>query len=240
MRNRGILLLPIILVIQISAVAIRAESMTFDQSQWATGDMNEQAPSDSGGGVTNSHVDYFYYYERMPMCMTVIGDSLAAGSSTRTYDSALLSLVIAADGLSGTDSMRIFGKRLVRLWSEYGVSWNYHHGSVDSAWNVAGGDINSLPCMDTIIVDTSVNAGDTLCFHLDTGFVREMIEGDNYGWLMMAENIVDRATFQFYTEDVATPAYRPVMTVFYTEGTAEPGICPRRRRLTAQIEEVIR
>lgn len=239
MRNLCILLILIVPVIHMSAVAIRAESMTFDQSQWATGDMNEQSPSDSSGGVGNSHVDYFYYYERMPMSMAVIDDSLAAGSSSRTYDSALLSLVVAADGLSGTDSMRIFGKRLARPWSEYGVSWNYHHASADSAWDNAGGDINSLPCMDTIIIDTSVNAGDTLCFHIDTGFVREMIEGNNYGWLMMAENIVDRATFQFYTEDIATPTYRPVLTVFYTDGPAGPEFWGRRRRLTVQIKEVI-
>jgi len=240
MNNIRIIPAVIVALILLGAAAIQAESMTFDQSQWATGDMNAQSPADSSGGISNSHVDYFYYYERLPMNMAVIDDSLAAGSSSRTYDSALLMLVVAADGLAGTDSMRIFGRRLSRPWSEYGVSWNYHHASPDSAWNTAGGDINNLSCMDTIIIDTAITTGDTLRFHLDTGFVREMIEGDNYGWLMMAENLVDRATLQFYTEDIATPAYRPVLKVFYTEGAQVSDFVGRRRRLTAQIKEVIK
>jgi len=240
MHNLRIFFVAIVILILISDAAVRAESMTFDQTQWATGDMNEQSPADSSGGITNSHVDYFYYYERLPMSMTVLTDSLGSGSPGRTYDSAVLMLMVAADGLSGSDSMRIFGKRLTRPWSEYGVSWNYHHAAPDSSWATAGGDINSLSCMDTIIIDTAVNAGDTLSFHLDTGFVREMIEGDNFGWLMMAENIVDRATFQFYTEDIATPAYRPVLTIFYTEGEEAPEFVGRRRRMISQIKEVIR
>jgi hypothetical protein len=207
-------------------------SITFDKTQWATGDMNEQYPSDSAGNVNNSHVDEFYYYERMPMCMLVIDDSLSGGSSSRTYDSTILMLVVAAEGLTGSDSMRIFGQRLTRQWSENGVSWSYYWASSDSSWDNAGGDINSLACMDTIIVDASLATYDTLYFHLDTGFVRYLIETDNFGWLMMAENIVDRGILQLYTEDVVTEAYQPVLTVYYTEG-GQPEIMAGRRRRSA-------
>ena len=209
---------------------IAAEPMTFDQSRWATGDMNEQSPADSNGTATNSHVDYYYYYERLPMCMTVLDDSLTEGSSSRTYDSATLALVVAADGLAGNDSLRIFGKRLTRVWSENGASWSYYWASVDSTWTTAGGDIDDLACMDTLILDTSVAAYDTLRFHLDTGFVRYMVETKNVGWLMMAENVVDRAAFQIYTEDAATPAYRPVLKVYYTEGGGQVTHAAKRRR----------
>jgi len=181
-------------------VGATAATMTFDQSQWATGDMNEQYASDSGGAVTSSHLDDFYYYERIPMCMTVIDDSLGSGSSARVYDSAILVLVVTSEGLAGADSMRFFGKRLTRAWSENGVSWGYHHASSDSAWGSAGGDMNGSACTDTLIVDVSLDAYDTLYFHLDTGFVRYMVEAANVGWIMMAENIVDRAIVQFYTE----------------------------------------
>lgn len=207
-----------------------AESMTFDQAAWMTGDMNEQAPADSMGTSPNSNVDYFYYYERLPMCMAAMADSLASGSSARTYDSAVLALVVAVSGLSGDDVMRLFGKRISRAWSENGVSWTFHHASPDSAWGTSGGDITSQPCTDTILADASVAAYDTLYFHLDTGFVRSMIEQVDYGWLMMAENIVDRATFQFFTEDVATEAYRPRLTVYYSEGGAVSAFVGRRRR----------
>jgi hypothetical protein len=222
-----------------SSVIAVAGTMEFDQSQWMTGDMNEQYPSDSNGAITNSHVDRFYYYERLPMCMSIIDDSLGIGSSSRRYDSALLSLVVAADGLAGSDSMWIYGKRVTRSWSESGVSWNYYHASSDSAWNTSGGDINSQPCMDTVVIDTSVAVYDTLCFRLDTGFVRYMIEENNFGWLMMAENIVDRATFQFYTEDATIVEYRPVLIVYFSEGEAEVSHWGRRRRLM-QSERRIR
>jgi hypothetical protein len=207
-----------------------AESMTFDQTRWITGDMNEQAPSDSNGTAANSHVDYFYYRERLPMCLAVIADSLAAGSSSRTYDSAVLALVVAASGLAGSDSMRIFGERVSRPWSEGGVSWTYHHASPDSDWSAAGGDVDGQPCMDTIIVDQSVTTYDTLYFHLDTGFVRSMVEQVNHGWMMMAENIVDRATFQFFTEDVSSEAYWPKLTVYYSGGGEQAVYTGRRRR----------
>jgi hypothetical protein len=191
----------------------------------------EQSPADSNGTTANSHVDYYYYYERLPMCMTVLDDSLGDGSSSRTYDSAVLALVVAADGLAGNDSLRIFGKRLARAWSENGVSWKYYWASADSLWTTAGGDINSLACMDTLILDTSVAVYDTLRFHLDTGFVRYMIETKNMGWLMMAENIIDRAAFQVYTEDAVTPAYRPVLKVYYTDGGGQVTYAAKRRRI---------
>jgi len=219
--------------------AVSAATMTFDRSEWMTGDMDEQYPADSNGAITNSHVDRFYYYERMPMCMSVIDDSLGSGSPSRSYDSAFLGLVVAADGLTGSDSMRIFGKRLTRRWSESGVSWTYYHASADSAWNSAGGDVDNQSCMDTIVIDTSVAVYDTLYFRLDTGFVRYMIEQNNFGWLMMAENIVDRANFQFYTEDAADAEYRPTLTVYYSEGSPDVVLCGRRRRMI-QFEGRIR
>jgi hypothetical protein len=126
--------------------------------------------------------------------------------------------------------MMIYGRRLTRDWSEDGVSWTYHHASPDSAWSTAGGDINSLPCTDSIIIDTSVAAYDTLLFHLDTGFARHMIEIENFGWIMIAENIVDRAVFQVYTEDTGTEANRPVLTIYYTDGSEETVFTGRRRR----------
>ena len=95
--------------------------------------------------------------------------------------------------------------------------------------------MNSSACMDTLIVDVSLDAYDTLYFHLDTGFVRYMIEEANVGWIMMAENIVDRAIVQFYTEDVATPAYRPTLKVYYTAGGPEALLAGRRRGLTQRI-----
>lgn len=207
-----------------------AESMTFDQSRWITGDMNEQAPSDSSGTAANSHVDYFYYRERLPMSLTIIGDSLETGSPSRTYDSAVLALVVAASGLADSDSMRIFAKRISRSWSEDGVSWTYHHASPDSGWASPGGDVDDQPCMDTIIVDQSVTAYDTLYFHLDTGFVRAMVEQVNDGWMMIAENIVDRATFQFFTEDASSEAYWPKLTVYYSGGGEQVVHAGRRRR----------
>jgi hypothetical protein len=209
-----------------------AASMTFDQTQWHTGDMNEQSQNDSAGGIANSNVDYYYYYERIPMRMAVIDDSLAGGSPARTYDSAVLAMVVASQGLAGSDSMHIFGKRLARDWSEYGVSWKYHHASADSAWAVAGGDVNALACMDTIIIDAAVAVYDTIRFYLDTGFVRFLVETANHGWLLMAENIVDRGAFQLFTEDASNAAYRPVLTVYYTDGAAAAHE-GRRRRVNA-------
>lgn len=229
-RDLGIGLCLIILCLM--PAFTRADSMTFDQSMWATGDMNEQYPSDSSGGIANSHLDDFYYYERIPMCMTALSDSLSIGSAERIYDSAILLLMVAADGLAGSDSMRIFGRRITRRWSENGVSWNYHWASPDSSWNTAGGDTDNRSCMDTIIIDTAVAVNDTLRFRLDTGFVRDMVEGENYGWLMMAENIVDRAIFQIYTEDDPIEEHRPVMIVYYREGMPLPLSLDRRRRLS--------
>jgi hypothetical protein len=212
----------------------RAGAMTFDRSQWMTGDMNEQTPADSAGTSSNSHVDHFYYYERIPMCLPIIDDSLAAGSSSRTYDSAVLALVVAASGLTGSDLMQIFGKRITRPWSENGVSWTYHHASPDSAWTASGGDMDNLPCMDTVLVDASAAAYDTLYFHLDTGFVRAMIEEVNFGWLMMAENIVDRATFQLFAEDATSEDRRPTLTVYYSDGDSEAVRSFRRRRMRGE------
>lgn len=211
------------------AEMLEGASMQFDQAQWQTGDMNEQAPADSSGTIGNSNIDYFYYYERMPMRMAVIDDSLAAGSSGRRYDSALLAVVVAQSGATGNDSMRVFARRLTRTWSENGASWNYYWGSSDSSWTTPGGDVNSDRCSDTIMIDFSIPAYDTLTFHLDTGFVRYMIETANYGWLMMATNKVDRFPFQLFTEDCTTPGYRPVLTVYYTESA--PSAAGHRRRV---------
>jgi hypothetical protein len=211
------------------AGVLAGAAMQFDQAQWQTGDMNEQSPVDSMGNVATSNVDYFYYYERMPMRMAVIDDSLAAGSSGRQYDSALLAVVIGQTGAAGNDSMRVFARRLTRNWSENGVSWNYYWASADSGWTTPGGDINSERCSDTIMIDAAVPVYDTLILHIDTGFVRFMIETANCGWLMMATNKVDRFPFQLYTEDCNIPAYRPVLTVYYTEST--PSAVGHRRRV---------
>jgi hypothetical protein len=232
----GVLMFCLVWLI-LNDVVAGSESMTFDVSAWATGDMNEQYPSDSSGNISNSHVDHFYYYERMPMCMPVLADSLYEGSASRTYDSAVLMLVVAAEGLSGADSMRIFAKRLTRSWSESGVSWNYFWASSDSSWDNPGGDIDNLPCMDSLIVDTGLDANDSVYFYLDTGFVRHMIETENRGWLMMAENVVDRAILQFYTEDDNNAAHRPILTVYYTEGEEGEFTAGRRRRIAINIGE---
>lgn len=218
----------LVAVLALLGGGLTGAAMRFDQTQWQTGDMNEQLPADSAGAAATSNVDDFYYYERVPMRMAVIDDSLAAGSSGRRYDSALLAVVVAQNGASGNDSMRVFARRLTRNWSENGASWNYYWASPDSGWTTPGGDVNTERCSDTILIDAAVSAGDTLLFHLDTGFVRAMIETANYGWLMTATNAVDRFPFQLYTEDCTTPAYRPVLTVFYTE-TASPTVGGRRR-----------
>ena len=209
--------------------SLSATEMRFDQTQWQTGDLNEQAPIDSNGSISSSNIDYFYYYERMPMRMAVIDDSLAAGSSGRQYDSAVLALVVAQSGASGNDSMMLFARRLTRNWSENGVSWSYFWGSPDSSWATPGGDLNSERCSDTIMIDAAVPICDTLIMHLDTGFVRFMIETANYGWMVMAANKVDRFPFQLFTEDCGTPAYRPILTVYYTEST--PSAAGHRRRV---------
>lgn len=227
---KSLLLLVLLLVSIAHSSVVKAATMTFDRSQWMTGDMNEQSPADSNGTNPNSHVDHFYYYERIAMCMSVIDDSLSDGSPARTYDSVILAMVVASEGLMDSDSMRLFGKRLTRNWSENGTSWTYFHASPDSSWTTAGGDIDGQPCTDTLIIDVTVAAYDTLYFHLDTGFVRHLVEQDNFGWLMMAENIVDRAIFQFYTEDTGTEAYRPTLMVYYSDGTPEAVLAGRRRR----------
>ncbi len=218
------------LIIALMAIgaSAKAASMTFDQAQWQTGDMNEQAPADSNGTIGSSNVDYFYYYERVPMRMAVLDDSLAAGSAQRTYDSAILAIVVAQSGATGNDSMRIFARRLSRDWSENGVSWNYNRALPDSQWTTPGGDIAAGACSDTIIIDANTPVYSTLRFHLDTGFVRSMIESINYGWLLSATNLVDRFPFQIYTEDCTTPAYRPILTVYYTSGSQAAAGARRR------------
>lgn len=210
------------------AASTGAASLTFDQQQWQTGDMNEQSPADSNGTMGSSNVDYFYYYERVPMRMAVLDDSLAAGSAQRTYDSAILAIVVAQSGATGNDSMRIFARRLSRDWSENGVSWTYYRASPDSLWTTPGGDIAAGACSDTIIIDANTIVYGTLRFHLDTGFVRSMIETANYGWIISATNLVDRFPFQIYTEDCTTPAYRPILTVYYSSGS-QTAVGARRR-----------
>ena len=143
-----------------------------------------------------------------------------------------MTLVVASEGLIDADSIMLYGRRIARSWYENGVSWTYFHASADSAWLTAGGDVNTLPCTDTIIIDTSVRVFDTLRVHLDTGFVRYLVESDNCGWLMMAENIVDRATFQVYTEDAPSEAYWPALTVYYSEGAPLAALPPRRRMIS--------
>ncbi|MCP4566992.1 MAG: hypothetical protein GY841_05365 [FCB group bacterium] len=221
-------------LIGIYPAMISAGVITFDAADWETGDVNEASPADSNGSSTNSHIDDFYYYERIPMRMISLADSLSEGSSGRSYDSAVFSLVVASQGLSGADSMLIFGRRLSHDWSESGVSWQFYWASTDSAWSVAGGDFNSQSCTDTVLIDAAVEGLDTIYFHLDTGFVRVMIESADYGWLMMAKNLVDRGTFQVYTEDVANEAYRPTLTVYYSDGGPEERVLARRRRESSQ------
>jgi len=224
-------LLYIIVLCLAVAAPVRADSMTFDRTQWRTGDMNQQAPADSNGAAAYVHIDDFYYYERLPVAMPLLSDSLRDGSSQRCYDSAVFSLVVSLSNLSGSDTMIVFGKRLTRPWSEDGVSWLYHHASPDSAWTTAGGDFAALPCTDTLLIDAATQVYDTLIFHLDTGFVRSMIEGADYGWLMMAENLVDRAVFQVFTEDYADDNYRPCLVVYFTDNTSpETPLAVRRRR----------
>lgn len=222
----------VILLLLMSGLVVTAgaDSMTFDQLQWETGRMDEQYSSDSGGTQTATGVDYFYYYARLPMRMPLLDDSLSAGSSGRTYDSAILQIVVSLNGSVADDQMRIFTRRLTREWYENGVSWDCFYADVDSLWSVAGGDFNSFAASDTFLIDTSIAVGDSLYFQIDTGFVRLMIEWDNRGWLLMAENIVDRAVFNIYTEDEATASRRPKLTVYYTDGSAPDAIVARRRR----------
>jgi hypothetical protein len=226
---------PVLLMIflfSVWATTAMADSMTFDQTVWETGKMDEQFVSDSNGTATVCNVDYYYYYARMPLRLAILADSLADGSSGRTYDSAVLLLVVGSTSLSGSDEMRIFGRRLSRNWSENGASWTYYWASIDSAWSSAGGDFNSDPCTDTVLIDTSISTDDTLSFYLDTGFVRVMIESTNNGWLMMAENIVDRVVFGFYTEDESNEDFKPRLTIYYTDGGPVSAPFLRRRRIT--------
>ncbi|NMC42754.1 MAG: hypothetical protein GYA46_02450 [candidate division Zixibacteria bacterium] len=228
MPKRKGFILSMVAALAAMTAALAGAAMQFDQTQWQTGDMNEQSPADSAGTVGTSNVDYFYYYERIPMRMPALNDSLAAGSAGRRYDSAVLAIIVSQNGAAGNDSMRIFARRLIRNWSENGASWNYYWASSDSGWSSPGGDITAERCSDTVMIDAAVAAVDTLIFHLDTGFVRSMIETANFGWLLMAANVVDRFPFQVYTEDCTNPAFRPFLTVFYTE-SAPPAAGHRRR-----------
>src|SRR5512136_1588380 len=127
-RRMGII--PVMIAAMMAlAASLAGASKQFDQAQWQTGDMNEQSPTDSAGAAATSNVDYFYYYERIPMRIVILDDSLATGSSARRYDSALLAVVVSQNGAAGNDSMRIFARRLTRDWSENGVSWNYFWAS---------------------------------------------------------------------------------------------------------------
>lgn len=192
-----------------------SDSMKFDVTQWATGDMDEGAPNDSNGVVIASHVDYYFYYERIPMRQDVLDDSFTVISATLTYDSAILTMTVAQNGATAdpADQMRIFGLRLTPAFVENQVSWNRRNET--TPWTLAGGDVAAGSCTDTILVDINNTVNSTIHFHIDTGFVRYMVETTNIGWQLRAENITDRFIFQLYTEDFSTVGYRPVLTVYY-------------------------
>jgi hypothetical protein len=206
----------VIMMLLLAASAWGVNSMKFDVTQWATGmmDADPTLQGDSNGTKTANYLDYYYYYARAPMRLDCLDDSLSAGSSDRTYDSAVLMLVADhfADSLNAY-TMRIFAKRLTSSFTENGVSWLRR--STANAWTTPGGDVGS-GCSDTIVVDSSYDRFDSLYFHIDTGFIRYLVEIDNIGWLMMAENIVPRFPYSVCSEDNATAAYRPKLTVYYT------------------------
>lgn len=121
-------------------------------------------------------------------------------------------MVLGTIGPVTPDEMKIFGKRLSASFTENGVS--YLRRSTAAAWTTPGGDVG-VGCTDTLTITAADLVNDTIYFHIDTGFIRYMVETDNIGWLLVAENVVDRFPFQICTEDHTTAAKRPRLTVYY-------------------------
>lgn len=131
--------------------------------------------------------------------------------------SAVLSLTIAADNSNNARTFRAY--QCLRNWVEGQATWNVY--SSGNNWTTAGAagagtDYNSTAWASTSFTATeAVNSVKT--FSLDVTEFTKYIDGTytNYGWVIRADTEANDQ-YAFHSQQGATSAYRPYLTVEYT------------------------
>jgi len=208
----------------------RYDGSPADTSKWSISGADEQNPTTIYLYDTEMNIDYNYYSARVFLRLEELQNDLGAGSSSRTYDSAILRLVLTTINFGAGEELRYFARDItIGTWNQDSTSWD--SATQDIAWSTPGGDLGSVRS-DTFNITDAATIGDTFALYLDTGFVRSMIEQNNYGFCVLAEAVSGNAISFFGANQNSTQSRRPVCTVYHHEtGPGEAAKPGRRRRI---------
>jgi hypothetical protein len=167
----------------------------------------------SSATTTNYGATTIMYARQSGTNKAIMRFSLADVPEGATISSAVLNIVVGYHSNPGTAKLVKVYAVADKAWVEDQVTWaNYTTGD---AWASAGGDFGAL------YVSKSISAAGWATFDI-TNLVNAWHSGSlaNQGlWLKTDEA---SALIGFDTSEHGTVAYRPYLTVYYTEATATP------------------
>ncbi len=95
------------------------------------------------------------------------------------------------------------------------VTWAYYQST--DAWDTPGGDFETIPVSDSVIVNDGQTG--TIIFELDADTISSWISNDaqNYGFILKGTNESSGTNWaRFYSSDSVETAKRPKLTIYYT------------------------
>lgn len=142
--------------------------------------------------------------------------------TTATVTSGTFEMTIAGDYSSNARTFNLH--RLLVDWTENQATWNKRNSSND--WNTSGCGGSGTDYDATVHGSVSLTSTETVDtaknFTLVASEIEKFVNGSytNYGWRISA-GTENNDMYGFYSSDEATAAYRPKLTVEYTEGAAD-------------------
>ncbi|MCJ7831523.1 MAG: DNRLRE domain-containing protein, partial [Dehalococcoidia bacterium] len=134
-------------------------------------------------------------------------------------DTATLTLKIMGDWSNNARTFRVY--RMIRAWTEAGVSWNHYGAGAGEHWTVPGG-FDAPECELTDIGSHAFTAAEAIDsthdFVLSAWAIQQMITGGgwtNNGFMIKADTEIDDA-YGFYSSDHGTAGNRPMLTITWS------------------------
>ena len=158
---------------------------------------------------------------------SLIKFDLSSLPSDAVISSATLSLMINADYSTNAETFSVY--RVIRAWTEAGVTWNKYDGITD--WQTAGG-FGALDCEQTPIGATAFTASETVGVFKDFALTPTTKAGLDLGngWLIKANAEAVNNGYAFHSSDAATAGNRPKLVITYTLVTSTPAMLHAAQR----------
>lgn len=147
---------------------------------------------------------------------SLIKFDLSSVPSDAVISSAVLSLMVNGDYSTNAETISVY--RVIRAWTEAGVTWIKYDGAVN--WQTVGG-FGALDCEQTPIGATAFAASETVGVFKDFALTPTTKAGLDLGngWLIKADAEAVSNGYGFHSSDAATAGNRPRLVITYSTPT---------------------